>query len=50
MTFEEVAAVPQAAVLGLQGLRYKGQIQKGQLESFISLSRYHKFRKVTNHP
>jgi NADPH:quinone reductase-like Zn-dependent oxidoreductase len=30
MTFEEVAAVPQAAVLALQGLRYKRQIQKGQ--------------------
>ena len=30
MTFEEAAAVPQAAVLALQGLRYKGQIQPGQ--------------------
>jgi NADPH:quinone reductase-like Zn-dependent oxidoreductase len=29
MTFEEAAAIPQAAVLALQGLR-KGQIQKGQ--------------------
>jgi NADPH:quinone reductase-like Zn-dependent oxidoreductase len=30
MTFEEVAAVPQAAVLALQGLCDKGQIQSGQ--------------------
>ena len=30
MTFEEAAAVPQAAVLALQGLRDKGQIKKGQ--------------------
>ena len=30
MTFDEAAAVPQAAVLALQGLRYKGQIQPGQ--------------------
>ena len=30
MTFEEAAAVPQAAVLALQGLRCKGQIQPGQ--------------------
>jgi NADPH:quinone reductase-like Zn-dependent oxidoreductase len=29
MTFEEAAAVPQAAVLALQGLRDKGQIQPG---------------------
>ena len=30
MTFDKAAAVPQAAVLALQGLRYKGQIQPGQ--------------------
>ena len=30
MTFEEAAAVPQAAVLALQGLRDKGQIQPEQ--------------------
>ena len=30
MTFDEAAAVPQAAVLALQGLRYKGQIQPAQ--------------------
>ncbi len=30
MTFEEAAALPQAAVLALQGLRDKGQIQPGQ--------------------
>ena len=30
MTFEEAAAVPQAAVIALQGLRDKGQIQPGQ--------------------
>jgi NADPH:quinone reductase-like Zn-dependent oxidoreductase len=30
LTFEQAAAVPQAAVLALQGLRDKGQIQRGQ--------------------
>lgn len=30
MTFEQAAAVPQAAVLALQGLRDKGRIQSGQ--------------------
>jgi NADPH:quinone reductase-like Zn-dependent oxidoreductase len=30
LTFEEAAAVPQAAVVALQGLRNKGQIQPGQ--------------------
>jgi NADPH:quinone reductase-like Zn-dependent oxidoreductase len=30
MTFEEAAAIPQAAVLALQGIRDKGQIQPGQ--------------------
>lgn len=30
LTFEEAAAVPQAAVLALQGLRYEGQVQPGQ--------------------
>ncbi|MGB2826828.1 MAG: NAD(P)-dependent alcohol dehydrogenase, partial [Dehalococcoidales bacterium] len=30
MTFEEAAAVPQAAILALRGLRDKGQIQPGQ--------------------
>ncbi|MBI1767241.1 MAG: NAD(P)-dependent alcohol dehydrogenase [Bacteroidetes bacterium] len=30
MTFEEAAAIPQAAMLALQGLRDKGQIQAGQ--------------------
>lgn len=30
MTFEEAAAIPQAAMLALQGLRDEGQIQPGQ--------------------
>ncbi len=30
MTFDEAASVPQAAVLALQGLRHKGQVQPGQ--------------------
>lgn len=30
MTFEQAAAIPQAAVLALQGLRDKGRIQEGQ--------------------
>jgi NADPH:quinone reductase-like Zn-dependent oxidoreductase len=30
MTFEEVATIPQAAVIALQGLRDKGQVQPGQ--------------------
>ena len=30
MTFNEAAAIPQAAMLALQGLRDKGQIQQGQ--------------------
>jgi NADPH:quinone reductase-like Zn-dependent oxidoreductase len=30
MTFEQAAALPQAALLALQGLRDKGQIQSGQ--------------------
>jgi NADPH:quinone reductase-like Zn-dependent oxidoreductase len=30
LTFDEAAAVPQAALLALQGLRKKGQIQPGQ--------------------
>lgn len=30
MTFEQVAAIPQAGVIALQGIRDKGQIQPGQ--------------------
>jgi NADPH:quinone reductase-like Zn-dependent oxidoreductase len=30
MTFDEAAAIPQAAMLAIQGLRDKGQIQSGQ--------------------
>ena len=30
MSFEEAAAIPQAAMLALRGLRYKGRIQPGQ--------------------
>lgn len=30
ITFEEAAAIPQAAVLALQGIRDKGQVQAGQ--------------------
>src|SRR5260370_29775249 len=30
MTFEEVASIPQAAVIALQGIRDKGQVQPGQ--------------------
>ena len=30
MTFEQAAAIPQAAVLALQGLRYNGEIRAGQ--------------------
>jgi NADPH:quinone reductase-like Zn-dependent oxidoreductase len=30
MTFEQAAAVPQAGVLALQGLRYRGQVRPGQ--------------------
>lgn len=30
MPFDEAASIPQAAVLALQGLRYGGEIQKGQ--------------------
>jgi NADPH:quinone reductase-like Zn-dependent oxidoreductase len=30
MTFEEVAAIPQAGVIALQGIRDKGQVKQGQ--------------------
>src|SRR5688500_7551458 len=30
MTFEEAAPIPQAAVIALQGIRDKGQVQPGQ--------------------
>jgi NADPH:quinone reductase-like Zn-dependent oxidoreductase len=30
MTFEEVSAIPQAAVIALQGIRDKGRVQPGQ--------------------
>lgn len=30
MTFEEAAAIPQAAVIALQGIRDKGQVRPGQ--------------------
>lgn len=30
MTFEEASAIPQAAVIALQGIRTKGQVQPGQ--------------------
>src|SRR5918993_1572639 len=30
MTFEEAAAIPQAAVIALQGIRDKGQVKPGQ--------------------
>jgi NADPH:quinone reductase-like Zn-dependent oxidoreductase len=30
MTFEQAAAMPHVGVLGLQGLRYKGEVQPGQ--------------------
>jgi NADPH:quinone reductase-like Zn-dependent oxidoreductase len=30
MSFEEAASIPQAAMLAIQGLRYKGQIRSGQ--------------------
>ena len=30
MTFEEVAAIPQGAVIALQGIRHKGEVRPGQ--------------------
>ncbi|UCG56609.1 MAG: NAD(P)-dependent alcohol dehydrogenase, partial [Phycisphaerales bacterium] len=38
LTFEEAAAAPQAAVVALQGLRDKGQIQPGQKILIIGAS------------
>ena len=36
MTFEQAAALPQASLLALQGLRDKGQIQSGQKKVLIN--------------